>query len=124
MPLAEEGWIEDPITNLIVYRYLQPLLAKQIDTLILGCTHYPLLKNSIQRVCGLHITLVDSGMALAQEIGRAFDEKRITQNLKTEASQEQSKLEFLMTDFSQHSKEMAELILHPHSALHFEIVHL
>ncbi|MGZ5279028.1 MAG: glutamate racemase [Pseudobdellovibrionaceae bacterium] len=42
VPLAEEGWLEDPITNLIAYRYLHPLLESKIDTLILGCTHYPL----------------------------------------------------------------------------------
>src|SRR5665213_2683738 len=41
VPLVEEGWIEDPITNLIVYRYINSMAREQVDTLILGCTHYP-----------------------------------------------------------------------------------
>lgn len=65
VPLAEEGWDADPVANLIVYRYLQGLLAAQIDTLIMGCTHYPLLEGSIARVTGSAITLVDSGEAIA-----------------------------------------------------------
>jgi len=65
VPLAEEGWDGDPVANLIVYRYLQGLLAEQIDTLIMGCTHYPLLEGSIARVTGSAITLVDSGEAIA-----------------------------------------------------------
>src|SRR5690606_36651742 len=43
VPLAEEGWVDDPITNLIVYRYLNLILPKSVDTIILACTHYPIL---------------------------------------------------------------------------------
>lgn len=68
VPLAEEGWLDDPITNLIVYRYLQPLLQNKIDTLILGCTHYPLLRNAIQKVCTNAVTIIESGEALANQI--------------------------------------------------------
>jgi glutamate racemase len=75
--LAEEGWIDDPVTNLIVYRYLQPLLSQRIDTLILGCTHYPILQNSIQRVTGQQVELVDSGEALAEDLEQAFVAGRI-----------------------------------------------
>lgn len=65
VPLAEEGWDADPVANLIVYRYLQSLLTHHIDTLILGCTHYPLLEGSISRVTGSAVHLVDSGEAIA-----------------------------------------------------------
>lgn len=68
VPLAEEGWDGDPVANLIVYRYLQTLLSEQIDTLILGCTHYPLLEGSISRVTGSAITLIDSGEAIAAQM--------------------------------------------------------
>lgn len=66
VPLAEEGWDQDPVTNIIVFRYLQNLVAAGIDALILGCTHYPLLTGSIQRVTGSSIQLIDSGEAIAQ----------------------------------------------------------
>ncbi len=126
VPLAEEGWTDDPITNLIVYRYLQPLLAKQIDTLILGCTHYPLLRNSIQRACGPNINLVDSGKGLAHEISQAFDKKQII--ARNQSSRPNKNIEILMTDFSQHSQEMAESILLAQTQadlhLQFEIVQL
>lgn len=64
VPLAEEGWHDDPITNLIAYRYLNELKAKDPDTVILGCTHYPLLKIAIQKVFGNHTKLIDSGEAI------------------------------------------------------------
>ncbi len=121
VPLAEEGWSEDPITNLIVYRYLQPLLEKQVDTLLLGCTHYPLLQTSIQRVTGNSIVLVNSGEAVAEKIQDAFYEK-ILQPQKGEKNS--GRVEILMTDYSLHSKQMAEKILSPHQIDHFEIVHL
>ena len=60
VPLIEEGLLEDPITNAVLERYLEPMLREQIDTLVLGCTHYPLLKHAIARICGSGVTLVDS----------------------------------------------------------------
>lgn len=72
VPLAEEGWVDDPVTNLITFRYLQPLLKENIDTLILACTHYPILKSSIQKVAGAHVQLVDSGTAVCEELACAF----------------------------------------------------
>lgn len=68
VPLVEEGWHDDPITNLIVFRYLNSLKEKQIDTLILGCTHYPILEKSIQNVMGKAVKLIDSGRALAHKL--------------------------------------------------------
>lgn len=60
VPLIEEGLLEDPVTDAILERYLSPLLREGIDTLVLGCTHYPLLKPAIARICGPDVTLVDS----------------------------------------------------------------
>ncbi|MFH1207458.1 MAG: glutamate racemase [Patescibacteria group bacterium] len=59
VPLAEEGWLDTPETLMIAKHYLQPLLNRRVDTLILGCTHYPLLKNLIQEIVGSQITLID-----------------------------------------------------------------
>ncbi len=58
--LVEEGWLDDEITFQVANRYLAPLNKKRIDTLILGCTHYPLLKNIIGKVMGEKVHLVDS----------------------------------------------------------------
>lgn len=60
VPLIEEGMFEDKVTDLMLARYLAPLLAAEIDTLVLGCTHYPLLHEAIARTAGLGVTLVDS----------------------------------------------------------------
>jgi glutamate racemase len=60
VPLVEEGWLEDPVTDQVVGRYLTPLLAAGIDTLVLGCTHYPFVRESIARFLGPGITIVDS----------------------------------------------------------------
>jgi glutamate racemase len=60
VPLIEEGMFEDKVTDLMLARYLAPLLAAKIDTLVLGCTHYPLLHEAIARTAGPGVTLVDS----------------------------------------------------------------
>ena len=60
VPLIEEGMFEDKVTDLMLARYLAPLLSAGIDTLVLGCTHYPLLREAIARTAGPSVTLVDS----------------------------------------------------------------
>ncbi|MDP2725086.1 MAG: glutamate racemase, partial [Syntrophales bacterium] len=65
VPLVEEGWLDHPVTRLTAQEYLSPVLAEHIDTLVLGCTHYPLLKALLQDVVGPNIRLVDSALAMA-----------------------------------------------------------
>jgi glutamate racemase len=65
VPLAEEGWTSRPATELIAKEYLFPLTLEKIDTLILGCTHYPLLREVIDNVLHKTVTLIDSGEATA-----------------------------------------------------------
>ncbi len=67
VPLAEEGWINEPATRLIAEKYLEPINKANVDTLILGCTHYPLLAEIIQEVVSSDIKLVDSAQAMAKE---------------------------------------------------------
>ncbi len=100
VPLVEEGWIDDPVTNLIVYRYLSALLPKNIDTLVLGCTHYPALKNSIQKVVGNGIELIDSSPGLIEDL-RHLD-------LQEEG---QGKIRILCTDFSPRLEQTIRLLL-------------
>ena len=68
VPLAEEGWIDKNVTRQIAGEYLKSLKKYNIDTLILGCTHYPLLKSVIARVMGANVTLVDSAKATAETV--------------------------------------------------------
>ncbi|TKJ39767.1 glutamate racemase [candidate division LCP-89 bacterium B3_LCP] len=68
VPLAEEGWTEGEIPKLIAEKYLQPLLLENIDTLILGCTHYPLLKPLLQDILGDEVTMVDSALETAKDV--------------------------------------------------------
>jgi len=68
VPLAEEGWIDNEITRAVVARYLAPLRDREIDTLLLGCTHYPLLAPIIRDFLGPQVTVVDSAEATAQAL--------------------------------------------------------
>jgi glutamate racemase len=74
VPLAEEGWVDHKVTELVAREYLFPLTLEKIDTLILGCTHYPLLRAAIQSAVGQGVTLIDSGEAAALEVETVLDE--------------------------------------------------
>ena len=65
VPLVEEGWLDRPVTVLTAQEYLTPLLRQSIDTLVLGCTHYPLLQPLLEKVVGSSVRLVDSASAIA-----------------------------------------------------------
>ncbi len=67
VPLVEEGWCSKKLTELVASEYLSPLKKKGFDTVILGCTHYPLLKGVIARVLGGRVKIVDSAAAAASE---------------------------------------------------------
>ena len=73
VPLVEEGWINNKITQAILRAYLSPVLRRRIDTLVLGCTHYPLLKNVIRGVVGNQVALVDSAESCAQFLSERLD---------------------------------------------------
>jgi glutamate racemase len=68
VPLIEEGWLESSVTDEIVGQYLAPLLQDGIDTLVLGCTHYPLLRPAIARAAGDNVALVDSAENCAEAV--------------------------------------------------------
>ena len=72
VPLVEEGWTEHDATRIVAREYLEPLLAAEIDTLVLGCTHYPLLKALLREVLGSEVTLIDSAEETAAETARTL----------------------------------------------------
>lgn len=65
VPLVEEGWFDHPATKLIAQEYLKQVIVERVDTLVLGCTHYPLLKPLLQEIAGHAVTLIDSAEAMA-----------------------------------------------------------
>ncbi len=65
VPLVEEGWFDHTATRLIAQEYLKPVIAEQVDALVLGCTHYPLLKPLMQEIMGKSVNLIDSAEAMA-----------------------------------------------------------
>ena len=75
VPLVEEGWLHDPVTDEVAARYLKELQDKQVDTLILGCTHYPLLRSTIRKIMGDGVCLVNPAYETALELGRLLEEK-------------------------------------------------
>jgi glutamate racemase len=83
VPLVEEGLIETPFTREIVEFYLNPLKKKNVDALILGCTHYPMLKSVIHDVMGDKVNLVDSAVEVARFVGKLLDEDSMKNGKKT-----------------------------------------
>ena len=77
VPLVEEGWLDEPETSQIAEKYLSPMKDEGIDTLILGCTHYPLLKELLSRIMGQEISLIDTAEATAKAVERKLREKNL-----------------------------------------------
>lgn len=93
VPLIEEGLLYDPVTEQMILRYLEPLLGDDVDTLVLGCTHYPLLTGAIARVLKRQIMIVDS----AHNCARAVEEMLDQQSLRA-APLNNGKLNVALTD--------------------------
>jgi len=73
VPLVEEGWFDHPATALVAREYLQPLERAQVDVLVLGCTHYPLLKSLLAQVLGPRVRLIDSAEETANAVRRELE---------------------------------------------------
>ena len=115
VPLVEEGWADDPITQLVAERYLKPLLTaagaarsqgERFDTVILGCTHYPLLAEVLVRVMGHDVCLVDSAEEVARETETVLRERGLAA-----APGGKIECEFYVSDLSDRFIRIAERIL-------------
>ncbi len=106
VPLAEEGWIDHKATYEIAEEYLKDLRKEKIDTLVLGCTHYPILAEVIQKVIGENVQLVDSGIVAAEMIKNELDRTNLHTNSYAVGNQE-----LYVSDIPTKFREVAELFL-------------
>ena len=106
VPLVEEGWMDKNVTLDVANEYLKELKQKEVDTLILGCTHYPLLKKILNKAMGQKVTLVDSAQEVALEV------KRVLNALgKINVTKKKGQYKFLVSDKPQEFKKIAKQFL-------------
>ncbi|MBN2363187.1 glutamate racemase [candidate division WOR-3 bacterium] len=84
VPIVEEGWENTELALIAARQYLSPLSANDIDTLVLGCTHYPLLKNTIKEAVGPHVSLVDSADEVSSLLKATLESNEILSEQKSE----------------------------------------
>jgi len=106
VPLVEEGWTDGEITRKVAIRYLGRLKQSNIDTLVLGCTHYPLLKGVIKEVMGEGITLIDSAVETARVVGETLKREGLLR--KNNASPQRK---FFVTDTPERFRKVGERFL-------------
>ena len=106
VPLAEEGWVDHPVTRQVAEEYLATLRASHVDTLLLGCTHYPILRPVIERTIGDGVVYIDSGEAVAEEVAKLISERGLERT-----SSEPRTERFFVTDSARRFRRVAELFL-------------
>jgi len=114
VPLAEEGWAEEEVARSIAQTYLEDIRG-QIDTLVLGCTHYPILKSVIQQAVGEFVRLIDSGEATALEVRALLKEKNLARLTPPTGALERQLCDdldhFYVTDAAERFARVAERFL-------------
>lgn len=117
VPLVEEGWVEHPVTEEVARIYLNEAFSDgfhEADTLVLGCTHYPLLKPLLKRVTPEHVTIVDSAESTAQAVAGRLAELVPAPARDGEERRTAPRLKFFATDSTEKFKRLGERFLgHP-----------
>ena len=108
VPLVEEGWLHDPITEEVAKRYLEELQQIGVDTLILGCTHYPLLRSTIGKIMGPEVTLVNPAYETALELGSLLTAKGL---IRTQKGKEEFPYRYYVSDLAEKFQRFANSIL-------------
>ena len=106
VPLVEEGWLNGSITSKIVEGYLEPLKKHKVDTLILGCTHYPLLRHAIQKVVGSEVRLIDSAGPTVEKLASLLEENGLSYPASRRGS-----LEIFVSDLPRNFVKVGESFL-------------
>ncbi len=113
--LAEENWAAEPETLSIARQYLREIVERKVDALVLGCTHYPILREIIQQVVGEKIALIDSGEATAEEVERLLEDKNLTNDNPPRRERERRLCDdldhFYVTDAADRFARVAERFL-------------
>jgi len=109
VPLVEEGLLEDPVTDEIASRYLLELKDLDIDTLILGCTHYPLIRSTIGKTMGEGVTLVNPAYETAKELERILTANDLLNDKKPELGE--NRYQFYVSDGADKFKRFANTII-------------
>jgi glutamate racemase len=107
VPLVEEGWTHHPVTAAVLKEYLAPLQRHRIDTLVLGCTHYPLLKEAIRSCTGATLSLVDSAESCATDVAEQLERLDLLKN----KSRRKGRIGLYVTDEVQRFEELAARFL-------------
>ncbi|HKT87435.1 MAG TPA: glutamate racemase [Candidatus Sulfotelmatobacter sp.] len=114
VPLVEEGWVEHPVTEQVARIYLAEAFSDgfhEADTLVLGCTHYPLLKPLLKRVTPQHVTIVDSAESTAQAVAARLAELVPAPARDAEERRSAPRLKFFATDSTEKFKRLGERFL-------------
>ena len=109
VPLVEEGWLKDPVTIEVAKRYLADFQESGIDTLILGCTHYPLLRSTIRDIMGEKVTLVNPAYETAQELKRLLEAQGLAND--GTGNGDRQMYQFYVSDAAEKFKNFANSIL-------------
>lgn len=108
VPLVEEGWVQHPVTRMVIEEYLLPLKEQGIDSLVLGCTHYPVLKGPITSVLGKEIKLIDSAETISEKV---YSILKSLGWLRTANGTGNKADLFFVTDFPERFKKVGEIFL-------------
>lgn len=108
-PLVEEGWWHDPVTTEVANRYLSELKKEKVDTLIMGCTHYPLIRSTIREVMGPNVSLVNPAYETAVELRRVLEWNDLTRD--PEAPDADNRYGFYVSDDPDQFREFAVSVL-------------
>lgn len=115
VPLAEESWTNEPETRSIALRYLAKINESNIEALVLGCTHYPILRDVIQQVVGAQVKLIDSGEATAETVENLLKEKNLANLAAAQSLQTRTLCDdldhFYVTDAAERFARVAERFL-------------
>lgn len=111
--LAEENWTNEPETYSIAKKYLTKIVDAKVDALVLGCTHYPILRDVIQQTVGENVKLIDSGEATAEEVRKLLDEKGLANPQKVDGNRRlcDDLDHFYVTDAAERFARVAERFL-------------
>lgn len=106
VPLVEEGWIESPVTEQVARIYLNPLMQNRIDSLILGCTHYPIIKDTIKKIVDGNVQIIDSAIETAVKVRETLASHHLLNDAKADPEHL-----FYVSDFPRKFEEIARRLL-------------